>query len=586
MKINLSTKSMAYGLGSLASVLLQLGAPLAWGAESPALKFAKALDSRRNALDWDSRKKAELNLALALQEAGLHASAHRALQVILADSEAPREVRMSALEEINSIERKLPSLVQPKSAEVLPESKSEKQKNEATLEWLFRQFQLALAKNKDLAEAQKWAALITPKDSPHARLAQSWMLAFQRKPAEAYPLLVEFLRRPGMPEDLQTHLNANRILAARLAYAIKRPAEGAQWLRAVDKKSNLAPTSLEELTWSLIQADAPGEAVGTALQLQKGLLLRAFVPEAAMVQAMALNEACHFPSALKTIERFKRKWEAPYQWIGKTLEKPKALIHVVRNLLKEKKGSDSTVPTMIGWELIRSPRFVSNESLRVELEQTPRRFEKLREQAREAQLKLAHEILAKNEKLSREIRNFRERKPDADLPLSVKHALEGLRDDWKTYRALRKATGPLAKMAQHSKSWGKTVIADLTIQLEGDLQRKLKRMHGRLEDVLDNLNLMEIEILDGASRDLVWQNAHPDFAVEIKKEIAKYDPSYDRGATWSWGSASAQIDASDDGENEEIWEDELGSHGVALADRCDQKDRYLALKRKRLQASN
>jgi hypothetical protein len=562
---------------TMASLITSITASVAHADDNPALRFARALDARRNAQDWKSRKEAELGVGKALKEAGLSATAHRAFEVLLADEEAPAEVRKGALKQINQIERELPSITHVRSAEILPEGRADA----ITREWLFRQFQLSLGRGSDLKAASNWASLITPADSPHARMARSWLLALSRKPAEAYKILTELLKLPSLPADLATQLNANRILAARLAYALRRPAEGALWLRAVDKKSNLAPSSLEELTWALLEADAPGEAIGTALQLQKGLMLRAFVPEAPMVQAMALNEACHFPAAFKTIQDFRRKWEGPHRWLGEATAKPRALVPQLRDLLREKKNSHAEIPKIVGWELIRSPRFVSNESLRVEIEQTPTRFNRLREQARSTQLKLAQDILRSNEKLSRDIKAWRLKNPEGDLPQQILSRLETLRSNWKDYRALRKSTGPLARMAQHSKAWGPRIVAELTVALEADLQRKMKRMQARLDDVMDNLGLMEIEILDGASRDIVWQNAHPDFAVEIKQQLSNYD----RGETWSWGRAWTQIDA-ESGENEEVWEDELGAHGVALADRCEQKDRYLSLKRRNLQASN
>ncbi len=562
---------------TMASLITSIASTGALAAENPALRFARALDARRNAQDWKGRKEAELRVGKSLQEAGLDASAHRAFESLLSDDEAPAEIRMGALKQINLIERKLPSMTRPRESGVLPEGHADA----ATREWLFRQFQISLTRGSDVQTASRWAQLITPSDSPHARMARAWVLALSRKPAEAYKILSELIKTPTLPPDLATQINANRIIAARLAYALRRPDEGALWLRSVDKKSNLAPSSLEELTWALLEADAPGEAIGTALQLQKGLMLRAFVPEAPMVQAMALNEACHFPAAFKTIQDFRRKWEGPHRWLGEATSKPRALVPQLRDLLREKKNSHAEIPKIVGWELIRSPRFVSNETLRVEVEQTPGRFTRLRELARDTQLKLAEDILRSNEKLSRDIKAWRVKNPKGDLQPHILARLEALRANWKDYRALRKSTGPLARMAQHSRAWGPKIVADLTLSLEADLQRKMKRMQARLDDVMDNLGLMEIEILDGASRDLVWQNAHPDFALEIKQQLS----SYDRGETWSWGRAWTQIDA-ESGENEEVWEDELGAHGVALADRCEQKDRYLSLKRRQLQASN
>ncbi|MFN7685470.1 MAG: hypothetical protein ACK5QT_08680 [Oligoflexia bacterium] len=571
-------QQIAFHFFLLASLLPT--APASW-ADSHALSFARAMELRRTAQEWNDRKQAELQIGQALEGAELGLSAYRAYYALLEDAEAPAEIRLQALKQINAIERRFPSLTQVKSPEILPTDALD----DPSREWIFRQFQLALSQGTELSSAERWAKLIQPSDSQHALLARGWLLSIQRKPEKAYLLIVEFLRQAflkqdRLPADLRPHLNANLILAARLAYSLHRFADGARWLRMVDKKSNLSPTALEELTWALLEAEAPGEAIGTAIQLQKGLMLRAFTPEAPMVQAMALNEACHFPAAFKTIQQFRHRWEVPYRWLSEAIEKPRALVPLLRALLREKKLDPVILPQRVGWELIRSPRFVSNESLRMELEQVPGHFQSLREQARDHQLSLATQILEANAKLSLDITEFRKKSgPDAELRPALLARLQALRQHWKDYRALRKISGPLKRMTEHSKSWGRTLASGLTQILEADLQQKLKRIHARLDDVMENLSLMEIEILDGASRDLVWQNAHPDFAVEIRKELSKYD----RGDTWSWGSARAQIDA-EEAEKEEIWEDELGSGGVTLADRCEQKDRYLSLKRRKLQA--
>jgi hypothetical protein len=118
--------------------------------------------------------------------------------------------------------------------------------------------------------------------------------------------------------------------------------------------------------------------------------------------------------------------------------------------------------------------------------------------------------------------------------------------------------------------------ARLEKKLESELQRKLARMGGRIEDVVDNLALMEIEILDGASKDIVWQNTHPEMAEAVKQKLSqKLAAAQNEAPTWNWGSAATQFDSDDWGENEEVWEDELGAHAVALNNLCQKKEKQL-----------
>jgi hypothetical protein len=291
---------------------------------SPAIQFAQALDARKSALDWEGRKKAELQITHALQLAGLNTSAHRAYQALLEDMDAPTPVRQQALACSIEIEHKFPSLIHRRSVDFMAERPGLNAQRPETQEWIFRQFQAALA--QDRKSAQTWASMLVPAESPYAQMAKVWLLSSDKKPKQAYEILSKLLVRTQLPDALETHLNANRILAARLAFAIGKPKEATGWLKLVDHKSNLSPSSLEEMTWALLESDAPGQAVGAALQLQRGLMNRAFAPEAPMVLAMALNEACHFPAALKAIQRFKHRWEPIYTWMSHNLPGTHALL--------------------------------------------------------------------------------------------------------------------------------------------------------------------------------------------------------------------------------------------------------------------
>ena len=51
------------------------------------------------------------------------------------------------------------------------------------------------------------------------------------------------------------------------------------------------------------------EAIGTAMNLDGGGLRHTFAPEAAMVSAMAMNELCQYPDAVREITVFRRNYE-------------------------------------------------------------------------------------------------------------------------------------------------------------------------------------------------------------------------------------------------------------------------------------
>jgi hypothetical protein len=103
-------------------------------------------------------------------------------------------------------------------------------------------------------------------------------------------------------------------------------------------------------------------------------------------------------------------------------------------------------------------------------------------------------------------------------------------------------------------------------------------MHTQLQEIAENNQLIEIEIFQGASQDIIWQNAHPEYK-KVAQDLNEDQKKEESAKVWDWGRAPAQ---SEDGEERvEIWEDELGSFKANLFDNCSNKDKYLALKRRR-----
>lgn len=103
-------------------------------------------------------------------------------------------------------------------------------------------------------------------------------------------------------------------------------------------------------------------------------------------------------------------------------------------------------------------------------------------------------------------------------------------------------------------------------RIEADLSARNQKMLARLAEISENSQLIEIEIYQGASQDLVFKNAHPDFTASLPKPASQESGLY-------WGKAPGL-----DGEDGEIWEDELGNFRADLPDNCANQERYLALK--------
>jgi hypothetical protein len=533
----------------------------------PTIDLAIGLQDRVRALTPEDRKSAEFRISHALHQSGLVRPARTGYRALLLSEDTPPDLRLKALTCINRLERSEPALSQMEKQDFLRAIPgiSERSVQEGA-EYLFRQFNLALRSEIRGSEAAATILESRLAFSVESRLARAFLLVRDRKSVEALRILADLLSMERWPEALERHRNAARILAARANYAIGQPLEAARWLRLVDKSANIAPAALEELSWALLEGERPGEAIGTALQLERGLLARTFAPEAPMVLAMSLNELCQFPAALGTVARFKRRWQPVHQWLEEFTARPSALLPLTRQVLK--KRPDTRIPEMVAWQLIQAPQYLSQESLRALLQSEPRRFEDLRGRIRSEQLRLARQLVTAGEELTKRIR-----REGPSLTSVTESDLRKLREDWLTYRALRKSMGPVRRMAAHSTKSIPALQAESERSLEADLQRRTRRMGVRLNEVIENLGLVEIEILEGASRDLVWQNAHPEMAKKAQEQVR----AKSRSRTWDWGSAFTAMDSKDGRTAEELWEDELGSHEVLVTDRCELRERQVAM---------
>ncbi|NDG85479.1 MAG: hypothetical protein EBX52_10660, partial [Proteobacteria bacterium] len=74
----------------------------------------------------------------------------------------------------------------------------------------------------------------------------------------------------------------------------------------------------------------------------------------------------------------------------------------------------------------------------------------------------------------------------------------------------------------------------------------------------------EVEILNGASRDLVWKSVHPDFKEENLPKKSE-SPSRNPAGTWTWGRLRHS-----ELEHAELWEDELGALKADVRSVCEK----------------
>src|SRR5690606_38566368 len=106
----------------------------------------------------------------------------------------------------------------------------------------------------------------------------------------------------------------------------------------------------------------------------------------------------------------------------------------------------------------------------------------------------------------------------------------------------------------------------LVSEIVKDFTARNKRMRAKLRSLVETAALIEVEIYNFASQDVVWMNANPGFMSYVKdqqgRSIKLGGPAYD--VKWE----SAELEKRKLGEREEIWDDEIGNMKANVIDLC------------------
>ena len=378
-----------------------------------------------------------------------------------------------------------------------------------------------------------------------------------------------FLSQSIKDPELARLSNQSHLLIARALYTRKRFPEAMNELNKIDKNSNELIEGLSELSWAALQAERYPDAIGTALTLQSGGLRRTFAPEAPMVMAMALNEICQYPESLRATDSFRKIYESSFHWLSvsnETENKPN-LYQVAVDHLKKRK---SAVPERVASELVRSPVFIASQQ---ELNLIAKERQNVAQASRSAsrdQRQMGKSIQAATQLLMTKVRELKAQKKSLIL---LKDELAEFRAEVAKYRDFRRAASDWRNILKSFESRSLVASRTLKSKIQNDFGRRSTRMLRVLEEVAENNQLIEAEIFHGATKDIIWQNAHPDY----KEVLAAADADRSAIATdkiWEWGRGSPLAD-----KWSEIWVDEIGSFKANLMDNCSSKEKYLAIKR-------
>jgi tetratricopeptide (TPR) repeat protein len=555
--------------------------------------FAEAIALRRELRDTENKILSEYWISRSLFEAKLYHIAFAGFGRVLAYGEGVSDSKTIGIQSaaagcMNRILEKFPTLETPQDVKtniqrLLRIASSDEIK--LPIREFGMQVVLELLGNgvSGVPElAMKIAENLGPSDPSHSAApfvlySQGMVALKQGKYAESAEKLEKFFAISNLPIQFKRYADHAHILLSRAYYGKRDYVSAEKELKRVKKSSNELAAVLGELAWAQLMEDQLPEAIGSAMNLQAGGLKKTFSPEAPMVMAMAMNELCQFPDSIRAIHQFRKGYKSSYEWLDSWIKNPKSI-----NLYREAIAyirKQSKVPDRIASEWIRSPIFYSNQEEINLLFAEKRSGSEMVQMGSHETRELAGEIRKLNSSLKLKIVDARRRLGEDDpLPQSLIGELEGLKERIRQYQNVRYAASTWRLIVKNHNLSIPQIEKALMAKIERFLLDRNHKMHTQLQEIAENNQLIEIEIFQGASQDIIWQNAHPEYK-KVAQDLNEDQKKEESAKVWDWGRAPAQ--AEDGEERVEIWEDELGSFKANLFDNCSNKDKYLALKRRR-----
>lgn len=383
----------------------------------------------------------------------------------------------------------------------------------------------------------------------------------ERNDAEAIPRLERFfgLLNAGPGSKMPSLTNEAHLLLGRAYYAVARFQDAAREFQRVEKTSNLEIEALQNLSWAYLMGGQPDDAIGVGLQLSRGPLKKTFAPEGMLVSAMAFHELCQYPEALRVIHSLRRDYAPVWNWLEDSGNHQNGYRQTIAALKHE-----SNAPVKLQTEWIRSPEFLSRQTTINELLEEPARLAQFHLRVQKELQKMIGEL---NQRTGKFIVDHAGPRKIGRREVLVER-YQDLKRGFRALRKMERADHFLARLRKHQEAMTPVRTRALSAEVDAAFRTHQRRLKSQLAAVLRNSEWVEIEVLNGASRDLVWQEAHPGFEA-VRKELARNKPGPDSAETWSWGHRSPK-----DWEESELWEDELGALKADAAGHCELKDQF------------
>lgn len=426
------------------------------------------------------------------------------------------------------------------------------------------------------ASKEKLSKILTLlKDSvSYEALANGLYHASQKNHTQVIKWMSKLLvgQKTSFPSAIRKYKEQARMVLARSFYRTGEYKQAELQLRNISKSSNELARALSELSWAYLMQNKYRSAVGTAINLQSGGLRKTFAPETPMVMAMALNELCRYPESIQAINAFKVAYRPSYNWLSEWRKNKGKFEHQYYSMIIDFLKGKSNLPDKVGTEWLRSPLFLTRQEEINLLYDEAQDAKKLARKGQAEQYRMAEKLLTKIQSFKPQYKVAKMKlKPGERLPIPILKNVEVIKHQIREYQRYVRAAPVWRRILSGHEENVPKIKSNLVAAVNRDMHKTTGRMIWQLTRIAENNYFIEAEIFDGASQDIIWQNAHPNYK-KVAKEMKDEQDRRIASKVWNWGKTKGGFTGTG-----EIWEDELGSFQADLYNNCSSKDKYLAL---------
>jgi tetratricopeptide (TPR) repeat protein len=375
------------------------------------------------------------------------------------------------------------------------------------------------------------------------------------------------LKEKALPNEISNKLNLIHLYLGRSYYSLGHYRQAIAEFKKVNKQSNELTHSLTGLAWSHLMEENYPEAIGLGISVQSGWMKQTFTPEPLLVAAMALNEICHFPESQRLIQLFRSEYRTSHEWLKNyhdlTESARPALYPIAIQFLKKQPIS---VPSRVASEWIRSPIFLAHQDKIHLLFDQKKAVDAWAQNGKRIQNEQARQLLKGAQDLRKQYRSAKIlMKPGDELPVSLLANFQTLKKNLTHYRRLTRAAVLWKKILISAERRSLLKKQDWIHKIEQELSSINHKLYQDLIEFAENNDLIEVEILNGASDDMIQKNAEGKNSRRKRKlgEQKTSDSALSSGDVYQWGESASTLSGSG-----ELWEDELDSMKANLTNQC------------------